>query len=402
MRLSRNRHSLWPFALMSAAYFGHIGFFNPFLPLWLKDMGLGLVAISALTAMQAATRLVAPFGWGWLSDHLGQRERLLRWCTLLALLAALLLMWPWPLWGTTLVLLVLFVHTSALMPMTEAAVAQRVSQDGQFDAHRYGRARLWASVGFLVSVLAAGYWFERMGTHHFPLLGALTLGLVLVTALLLPRSPRKPPHPVGAKTPPARMRDWLGKPLTRWFLISVVAQVLAHMGIYQFFSLYIDSLGHARSNVGMLWAVAVLAEIAWFFFQARWFSRLSLSGWLRLSAAVVLLRMLLTAAAGEYLWVLWLAQLLHAVTFGAHHTACMAWLAQTVPTPLQGRAQALYSVLAYGLTGLLGGLLGGLLSEHLGLRAVFWACTAVALLALLAAHRLQGLLHPPRPKESSR
>ena len=51
---------------------------------------------------------------------------------------------------------------------------------------------------------------------------------------------------------------------------------------------------------------------------------------------------------------------------------------------------------------LLVGLLGGLLSEHLGLRAVFWACTAVALLALLAAHRLHGLLHPPRPKESSR
>ena len=64
--------------------------------------------------------------------------------------------------------------------------------------------------------------------------------------------------------------------------------------------------------------------------------------------------------------------------------------------------QVTMTIPTHGLTGLLGGLLGGLLSEHLGLRAVFWACTAVALLALLAAHRLHGLLHPPRPKESSR
>ena len=27
-----------PFAALSATYFAHIGFFNPYLPLWLKDL----------------------------------------------------------------------------------------------------------------------------------------------------------------------------------------------------------------------------------------------------------------------------------------------------------------------------------------------------------------------------
>lgn len=69
---------LAPFAALSASYFAHIGFFNPYLPLWLKDMGFGLMAISVLTSVQSVTRLFAPYAWGWLSDRTGERVRLLR------------------------------------------------------------------------------------------------------------------------------------------------------------------------------------------------------------------------------------------------------------------------------------------------------------------------------------
>ena len=50
---------LFPFAALSASYFAHIGFFNPYLPLWLKDMGLGIFAISLLTVLHAAMNRVA-------------------------------------------------------------------------------------------------------------------------------------------------------------------------------------------------------------------------------------------------------------------------------------------------------------------------------------------------------
>jgi len=86
------RRHLIPFAALSASYFAHIGFFNPYLPLWLKDLGLGIFAISLLTSIQAA-------------------------------------------------------------------MAHLVSSSGAFDARRYGRVRLWGSLGFLVPVLLAGLWF---------------------------------------------------------------------------------------------------------------------------------------------------------------------------------------------------------------------------------------------------
>ena len=40
------RGMLVPFAAMSASYFAHIGFFNPYLPLWLKDLGYPIAVIS--------------------------------------------------------------------------------------------------------------------------------------------------------------------------------------------------------------------------------------------------------------------------------------------------------------------------------------------------------------------
>ena len=70
------RRQLVPFAALSASYFAHIGFFNPYLPLWLKELGLSILAISVLVSVQAATRLFAPYGWGWLLKLAAELERL--------------------------------------------------------------------------------------------------------------------------------------------------------------------------------------------------------------------------------------------------------------------------------------------------------------------------------------
>ena len=114
--------TLAPFAALSASYFAHIGFFNPYLPLWLKDMGFGLMAISVLTSVQSVTRLFAPYAWGWLSDRTGERVRLLRYGATAALVCSLGLSLNFGFVGLLVVLLLMFLHTSAMMP-TNAGIA---------------------------------------------------------------------------------------------------------------------------------------------------------------------------------------------------------------------------------------------------------------------------------------
>jgi PPP family 3-phenylpropionic acid transporter len=386
-----NPRQLYPFAALSAAYFAHIGFFNPYLPLWLKEAGYGLLAISLLTSVQSLTRLVAPYGWGWLSDHTGERVKLLRFCATTAMLVSGALWLNLGFAALMLVLLLMFLNTSAMMPMSEASMAHLVSQNGNFDPKRYGRVRLWGSIGFLVTVFAAGAWFEHFGLVHFPAWTVASLALVVLSVWLLPDV--KETHAQHAQALPV----WpvLRQPRVRWFFLSLFFHVFAHMGIYIFFSLYLDELGYSKTMIGLLWAVSVLVEIAWFFTQSRWLAWLSPRAWLLLCAGVMVLRMGITASAAQSLVWLLLAQALHAITFAAHHSVCIALISEMFPGRLRGRGQALFTVLGYGLPGVLGGLLGGVLSAQFGLVSVFQAAVVCAALATLSAWRVWHISPEP-------
>ena len=387
--MSATRKHLAPFAALSASYFAHIGFFNPYLPLWLKDLGYGLVAISVLTAIQSATRLLAPYGWGYLSDHTGERVKLLRVGASIALAVSCGLWFDGGYWWIATVLFVMFLHTSAMMPMSEAAMAHLVSSGGSFDAKRYGRVRLWGSLGFLVTVLAAGAWFEHFGMGHFPAWTVLSLVAVTLSVWNLPDLKEA----VHTQEPKPAILPVLRQRAVQWFFVALFFHVLSHIGIYVFFSLYLDSLGYSKTVIGLLWAVSVLVEIVWFFTQSRWLPLLSLSAWLVLCSAVMVLRMLLTATSADIWFVLLLAQGLHALTFAAHHAVCTALLSHHFPGKLRGRGQALYATLGYGLTGVLGGLVGGLMSARLGLASVFWVTLGTSVIATACAWQVWRLRH---------
>lgn len=390
--MTTTRRDLLPFAALSASYFAHIGFFNPYLPLWLKDMGLSIFIISLLTSVQALTRIFAPYAWGWLSDHSGERVRLLRYGATAALVFSLGLWFELGVWSLALVLLLMFTHTSAMMPMSEAAMAHLVSRGGAFDAKRYGRVRLWGSLGFLLTVLLAGAWFEAFGMGAFPLWTGVTLLAIVLSTWAMPdlretvpvHEEKLPVWPVLRQRP------------VQWFFAALFFHVLSHIGIYVFFSLYLDALGYSKTMIGVLWAVSVIVEIGWFFTQSRWLPLLSLSAWLVLCALAMVLRMGITASSASVLPLLLLAQGLHALTFATHHAVCVALLSHHFPGRLRGRGQALYTVIGYGVPGVLGGLAGGVLSSTYGLASIYWVSMATSVVAALCAFKVWRYQHPGR------
>lgn len=382
---------LIPFAALSAAYFSHIGVVNTFLSLWLKDIGYGVALIGLIASIQSFSRLAAPYAWAWLGDRTGERAKLLRIATSLALLGSLGFFWQ----GGGLAwliacLLFVYLNSSALMPMSESALAQIVTRGGVFDVRRHGRVRLWGSLGFLVSVLGAGIFFEHAGLKYFPL--AVTLGLILLawSAYCIPDIREPATHEKHAGS----IWHTLREPPVAWFFGTLALNVLSHMGLYVFFSLYCDELGYSKTMIGILWAAAVVLEIAWFYSQGRWLPRFSLTAWLIVSAAATALRFGLTAGLGDTLWILFAAQALHALSFAANHTVCTALISHHFPGSMRGRGQALYTVLGYGIPGVLGSWVGGLVSEAYGLRSVFWICTGIAVLAMLCAFKVWRLQHP--------
>jgi PPP family 3-phenylpropionic acid transporter len=378
------RRQLVPFAALSATYFAHIGFFNPYLPLWLKSLGLEITVISLLASVQSVTRVFAPYAWGALSDHTGERVKLLRISAFIALCASAGLWLPGGPWWIALVLLLLFTHTSSMMSLTEAAMAHLVAGDWG----RYGRVRLWGSAGFMLTVFAAGACFERYGMASFPGWTAMTLAGVLLCTWMLPNVKEAAHHEHAAREP---MGPALRRPVVRWFLASLLFHVMAHFAIYGFLSLYLDSLGYSKATIGALWAASVVVEIAWFYAQGRLIVRLPMERWLVVCAAAMVLRMAITAGLGGWLAALFVAQLLHALTFATHHTACIALVSRHFPGRLRGRGQAVFTVTGYGFGGVAGVLAGGAIAARWGFQAMYAAAAGLGLLALLCAQRVRRL-----------
>jgi PPP family 3-phenylpropionic acid transporter len=208
-------------------------------------------------------------------------------------------------------------------------------------------------------------------------------GLLLWAALRLPRGGESAAH----DEPAPAVLHLLKQPEVAWFFASIFFTVLAHSALYAFFSLYLAHLGYGKSAIGVLWAVAVAMEILFFWTQGRFFSKLSPHGWLQVVAAVSTARFAATAGAGHLGWVLLLAQMSHAVTFAAHHAACISLVHRLFPGRARGRGQALYTILGYGLSGVLGGFGGGWLIERVGYEPTFWAASAAAAMGWLCARQ---------------
>lgn len=384
--------SLAPFGALSFAYFTTIGLFNPYAPLWFQSLGFSTLAIGAIASLQSWTRVFAPYAWSWTGDHWrhgARRHVLLRIAAGAALASAFGLLWAREYAAVSVVMLLIFLANGGIVPLAEAALSQRLATAQGLDVGRYGRVRVWGSIGFMLSVVVSGAALQWLGIDALPWLALLLCGALAAAAWAVP-APPSAAHPAkaGAAT---GVWEVLRRPAVAWFFAGTFLTVLAHTSLYAFLSLHLVDLGYGKSAVGALWAVSVAAEIVFFWTQAHWFSRWNAPTLLVIAAAATALRFAAMALLGASTTVLVLAQSLHAVTFAAHHAACIAMVDRHFPGRLRGRGQALYATLGYGASGVLGGVAGGAISQRWGFPAVFGAAAVVALGACACCWRSSRL-----------
>jgi PPP family 3-phenylpropionic acid transporter len=377
--------SLRPFARVWFCYFAAMGAFSLYAPLWFRDLGLSALAIGSIASLQSWTRVFAPYSWAWLADHGDRRADLMRLagglCVLFAL--ALAVSSRWGVTAVSVCVALLFIANGGVIPLMEASLAHHLNLAAGGAGGRFGRARVWGSIGFMAAVLLFGALLQAIGISAWPWLVLLLWGLLAVSLWHLPLTS----EPVHHDAVPAGALAVLRRPEVAWFFVGVFFTVLAHVSLYAFFSLFAASFGMSESAIGMLWSVGVLVEIGFFWTQGHWFERLSMHNWLVLAAGVSALRFAVMAAFGNWMIVLVLTQMTHAVTFAAQHAACITLVSRYFPGPLRGRGQALYTTLGYGLSGVVGGVAGGALIERWGYPAVFWASSVAALLSVLCLLR---------------
>ena len=368
-------------------YFAFIGVFATYFSLYLQSIGLTAGEIGVLMASLQATRVFAPGLWGWLSDHTGRPIAILRRAFAGATVVFAAMFFVESFGGLLAVIVVMSTLWSAVMPLFESATLAWLAGD----TARYGRIRLWGSVGFILAVAAAGAWLDHVA---IACLLWLVLALMLATAAFSFSVRERAVDPHDHVHVPV----WqvLRRPEIAAFFTACFLMLASQGASYVFYSIYMVEQGFSKAVVGLLWSVGVIAEILVFMQLPRLLARFSHYHLWVLSFALTALRYLVVAWFPEVLALQFFAQALHMFTFGTFHATALAVLHRAFPGRLRTRGQGLYTSVSFGLGGAAGGLASGWTWTHWGPQWTFTVSAALALAGLLVVLARPGALRALR------
>ncbi len=323
-------------AFYYGAFFAIAGVSMPYWPVWLESRGLGPAEIGVVLAAGrwvsiATTPMIAQF-----ADRQGERKRLLSGLAVGVLGCYLLYSLTGSTWQILLVAVPTAIFHSAIMPVGDSLTMTN-SDRGHTD---YGRVRLWGSVTFILASFAGGQLLAQWAADAILWTIIVLCALSVVACILLPDTRTEP-------SPRRRGAFWLlaRQPVILRFLGAMALLSSSHAVVYAFGTLYWRQAGISDRIIGLLWAEGVIAEILLFAVGSFVVRRVGPTRLMMIAAAGGLVRWAALGASTD-LTVLFLAQALHGLTFGAAHLGAMNFIVRAAPVGYSATAQSLYNALA--------------------------------------------------------
>jgi PPP family 3-phenylpropionic acid transporter len=376
---------------------------TPYLPLYLGARGFPPSRIGLLLGSFELAGIAGPILVTLLADRLQRYRRFIA-LSLLGSVACLLLLHATRSFAAAFPLMIgLGFCFRSVIPLTDALFGRLLDDP----ARQYGLVRAAGSAGFLVTSLVLRFTGWVSGDEPTSILTAfavLAVPAVLVVAVLptVHRAAKAAGHPAPETTPdtaplPVAAPVRAGFDARFWTVIGVIfLAAFGNAAHYSFFSLYLRNT-FALANVSAIWAIGAAAEVPMVLFSGRVLARFGIRGTLTAAVAAVTVRLALYGLFPA-LGVVLAAQLLHAFTFGALHTASVAYVNTKIDASRRGLGMAVYSTLSIGLASFLASGVGGYVVEAAGYRALFLVYAAVPVLGLVVlAARGRWLFSAAKP-----
>ncbi|MEN4045710.1 MFS transporter [Sulfurimonas sp. NWX367] len=274
---------------------------------------------------------------------------------------------------------------SLMLPFVEVISLHTIGKE------RYGKVRLFGSVGFIVVALVL-VRFLSSAYVALDFLFVLSLLTAFVAYLVLCRAPDT--SYVKEKSISNDIdifKDW-----QLWGGLVLVQ--MSFGSFYNFFTIYETDHGISLDMTIYLWSFGVLIEVGMFFFQGGLLQG-NLLNLLRFTALATVLRWFLVFAFPENLAILFFSQALHALSFALFHTAAISYLFQRYRH--KSLSQQFFSGITYGFGGLSGALIAGYVYEYypkyLFLTSSLMAFGAFLLFMAVRQHKGEQLSRHARP-----
>jgi len=354
--------------------------FVPFIPLLLRDRGLGAEAIGAILALLAAVAVAAGPVWGYLADRVLGYER-----TLVVALAGtaggvLGLGLTHSVRAIAIAGAATWAARSATMPITDSIALARLGRERR---SAYGSVRLWMSAGFALGAIAFGALVELIGLGLVAPLYAALCALNAAGLALVFRGRRLRPSP-RASTRPRPTRRLLLAPSLVLFLLALFLTNASYNATYTFGAVQIAALGGGAVFVGLAGGLQAAAEVPSMAWTRRLGRRLRPGTIFAAGASVYVLVYAIWALAATPAMLAGL-RLVAGVGFGLTYVGTVLVTDELVPPDLRATGQAAAKAVAFGIAPVAGSLGGGVVYGVFGPTAFFATAAVVTAAAAVLA-----------------
>ena len=376
-----------PYLLLYGALYAGWGVLSPFLPAVLAGQGAGAEQIGLLLGLALAMRLLAMPAAGLFADRVHAPRQVLAALLVAAAGLALGLRMAEGFAGLLLVSLAHAAASGPLGPLPDALAVEAARRQRPGARIDYGVVRGTGAAAFIGGAALTGPAIGLAGSLAGVLwANALCFTLAAGVALFVPAAAVATSR---AEATRSQARMVFRQPGFRRLLLVAGLIQGSHAFYGAFATLRWQAAGLAPGTIGLLWSVAVAAEVLVFLLLGRRLLR-----WLgpgRLCALAAGAGVLRWSVMAETAWLpaMLLVQPLHGLTFAAQHLAAMALIARAVPARQAATAQALYATFGVGLAGAVLTVLSGPLYARLGAGG-FWAMALLCAAAVPTAFGLRA------------
>lgn len=352
-------------------YFAALGASFPYLPVYYRELGLGLTQIGILTALQAGIQLAFAPVWGGLADRFPRSRATLPLAALVATAGAAGLFLAADFTGVLIGSLILYAGLSGIGPTLDARTLETLGPERR---SRFAQVRAFGSLAFVLATLGVGFVLDAEGAQG---LFWVYLPFLLATAVVTAAIPRRG---AGTNRSVNLLRGaggFLAKPGMLLFFggFTVVWAALAAMNA--FFSIQIVALGGSPGLVGIAWSFGAFIEVPFMYTFPRFGLRFGTERLVVVGSLAFALRALLSALITDPVALVLVAPL-EGLGFTCVFVGGVTVVAARAPAGLGGTAQGLFSASA-GLATILGSIGGGALAGALGIPQLFAICAGVGL-----------------------
>ncbi|MGJ0443422.1 MFS transporter [Paenibacillus polysaccharolyticus] len=361
----RGTSSLTSLKLYNFFIYGAISIFAGFLQLYLQEIGMTKLEIGSLMAIGPFVSLFANPFWGFWSD----KSRNIRIVLMMMMGGTFVLaqgVFYAPSYAWIYVAMIFFYFfQSPLFAQTNSLILGYIDGTGQ----KFGSFRLWGSLGWALTAVAAGPVIDRFGVSSVSIIFACMIAVAFVFSVLLPR------QPIASDTPIVTFRRFGKVMFNPYFMIFIGLGVLVSVPNAMnstFMSLYIVEMGGDKQMVGWAIFTSSILEVGVFLLLDRLLKRKMsiLLGSLILVSLLFALRWQLMALANNPMEVVFI-QLMHSVTFGGYFYVGTQLTMLFIPRPYRSSGQAVYTMAWGGLSGVIAGLFGGWLFQSFGAEVMY-------------------------------